>query len=392
MIDSDKIFKVHDLAQAQGNAKPEARSIKDYHDHGFLNNDALWDNWFCSSITAQQQGPFYTRRNAKTVFSEFANNSRSLPFSRLELIENNSSSLISELFDGNDPKEDAHKKIAKHLIINGGFNVNSTSKTAWKALFTGLKGRAITWYDRQNKSVKTEDFPDKLAISRFSLANSIKEGVDAGDPASWDGIRLLTEEQIDKLAEECVRQVKLRGPFLNMSDFINRRLSSDDELARVGMLQAAIDWDEFNGNTPQPSEKSSINGRFKGTQDMMKSNNWSVPFPAANKGSFYTGITGYVTQADLLKGIGNQLTPRSDTFTIRAYGDAVDPNTGQVIARAWCEAVVMRTPNYVDPTDSPDSFHVDQEGLSSHTLSEINKKYGRQLKVISFKWLSKDEI
>ncbi len=50
-------------------------------------------------------------------------------------------------------------------------------------------------------------------------------------------------------------------------------------------------------------------------------------------------LPGYLTQADVLKRIGNQITPRDDTFTIRAYGEAQD-EAGQVTARAWCEAEV----------------------------------------------------
>ncbi len=177
-----------------------------------------------------------------------------------------------------------------------------------------------------------------------------------------------------------------------MADFINRRLGSDNELARVGALQAAIDWDEFNGNSPGSSSQGSINGRYKSAQDMVQGNDWGVPFPDANKGSLYTGIPGYVTQADILKGIGNQLTPRSDTFRIRAYGDSVDPNTGKILARAWCEAVVVRHPEYVDGTDAPDKETVDFEGNSIDALTAINKKFGRKFKVVSFRWLSKDEI
>ena len=56
-------------------------------------------------------------------------------------------------------------------------------------------------------------------------------------------MRFLDDEQLRKLAEECVKQVKLRGPFLNFSEFINRRLS-DDDLGLMGALQSAIDYDD----------------------------------------------------------------------------------------------------------------------------------------------------
>jgi hypothetical protein len=39
--------------------------------------------------------------------------------------------------------------------------------------------------------------------------------------------------------------------------------------------------------------------------------------------------------------VGPNLTPRSDTFTIRAYGEALD-NAGNTIGRAWVEVVVQR--------------------------------------------------
>jgi hypothetical protein len=51
--------------------------------------------------------------------------------------------------------------------------------------------------------------------------------------------------------------------------------------------------------------------------------------------------------------LGPVLTVRSDTFLVRAYGDAVNPATGAVESRAWCEAMVQRVPDYVDPAIRP---------------------------------------
>ncbi len=119
-----------------------------------------------------------------------------------------------------------------------------------------------------------------------------------------------------------------------------------------------------------------------------------------------TGIPGWLTQADILQAIGPNLSARSDTFVIRAYGDAIDlvNFTGDqssvkptdIQARAWCEAVVQRFPDYLDPSD-PASVH--PSGTNSLPLSDggvpiklINQVYGRRFRIVSFRWLSKEEI
>ena len=53
---------------------------------------------------------------------------------------------------------------------------------------------------------------------------------------------------------------------------------------------------------------------------------------------------GYITQADLLQYLAPALHYRSDTFTIRAYGESLDQN-GEKIAEALCEATVQRLPD-----------------------------------------------
>lgn len=80
---------------------------------------------------------------------------------------------------------------------------------------------------------------------------------------------------------------------------------------------------------------------------------------------------------------------RSDTFLIRTYGDARDAS-GKILARAWCEAVVQRMPEYVDPTDRPEAA----EGWpgAADKLTATNALFGRRIEIRSFRWLGAEEI
>jgi hypothetical protein len=178
-------------------------------------------------------------------------------------------------------------------------------------------------------------------------------------------------------------EVKARGPFLNLGDFVNRRPNSSDASQQaVGALQAAID-------------KSGLNGRFTGGGRSVAAADFgslpgagaisAEPAPARSAGS-----AGHLTQARLLTALGSQITVRSDTFVIRTYGDARDSSGKIILARAWCEAVVQRLPEYVDPTDRPEAA----EGWpgSSDKLTPINTLFGRRLNIRSFRWLNSNEI
>jgi hypothetical protein len=106
--------------------------------------------------------------------------------------------------------------------------------------------------------------------------------------------------------------------------------------------------------------------------------------PAAGAGSSYQGAPGYLTQADLLNVLGNAATPRSDTFTIRGYGEARDAS-GKILARATCEAVVQRFPEWLDPADPVETAPAALQSLS-------NKKFGRRFLVTALRWLNPREI
>ena len=90
-----------------------------------------------------------------------------------------------------------------------------------------------------------------------------------------------------------------------------------------------------------------------------------------------SGGSGHLTQADLLNVLGNAATARSDTFSIRSYGEARDA-TGQVTASAICEAVVQRLPDWFDPADPA-------ETAPASLTSESNKTLGRRFRLVAFR-------
>ena len=173
-----------------------------------------------------------------------------------------------------------------------------------------------------------------------------------------------------------------RGPFLSLADFVNRRPNSSDSAQQVlGALQAAIDQSGLNDRLAAPGRTvaSADFGTLAGSSSID-----NEPKPARAIGS-----AGHLSQGALLTAIGSQIAVRSDTFVIRAYGDSRDAS-GKIIAKAWCEAVVQRVPEYLDPADSPEA----QDGWPQpgSKLTSVNSRFGRRMSVKSFRWLGSKEI
>lgn len=402
MIDAEDIYTRHDIGtdpgwDGAGTHSNNFAMCDDYWDHLFLSNEELWDSWFCSNIApAMNRGS--VMKSLKDVAIDFFNSeSTRLPTHYLPYEAGKTAKELGDLVEVDDAAygDNGWDKIGAHILNKGQFNVNSTSKAAWKAMFMSLAERPFA-VGANGDGISVVEGGEEVTLTRHPLANGEESGSGLGDENSWRGMRTLTDPQIDKLAEEMVRQVKLRGPFLNMADFINRRLS-DDELGVTGALQAAIDWDEFNagydGTTAGSGE--SINGGFKDSTSMIRKSQLAANYPneMAAAGSLYAGIPGYVMQSDILQGLGNSLSVRGDTFMIRAYGESLSP-AGEVIAKAWCEAVIQRTPEYVDETDPADKKIRKEDGLPNGTsvLVSANETYGRKMHIVSFRWLNQNEI
>ena len=196
-----------------------------------------------------------------------------------------------------------------------------------------------------------------------------------GDQTLWSGFRSLDRYQIQALAEKIVEQVKLRGPFLSLGEFINRRVSNDF-LGQRGAVQAALEHPDVTIN--QPFEATSVH-IFSG--DVV---DYGYRNPDAAEGLSGAGAPGFVTQADVLAPLAPSLAARSDTFLIRAYGQAPALPGHPPRPGVYCELIAQRVPEYIDP----ENFAEDPPS----NLSDDNLTFGRRFKVTSFRWLRKDQL
>jgi hypothetical protein len=274
-------------------------------------------------------------------------------------------------------------------MLDGAFNINSTSIPAWKALLSSLSGNRLGMWNATGKTIATLDgtaLEDTNPIPRFWSASS------TGTPnAPWDGLRVLTDKEVNDLAEQIVAQVKTRGPFLSMADFLNRRLGSNSALTRAGALQAAID-----NTSPDINQAAKAIGTdvtmAGGEPAVITANLQDADGDTLNTA---VGIPGYLMQQDLVQAFSPVMTARSDTFVIRSYGESVTSATGATTG-AWLEAVVQRTPEYIDQADSKLSAAGNATPAynsdGSENVGATNLQFGRKFKIVHSRWLTSNEL
>ena len=347
-------------------------------DHAWLANRSLWDGYYFSGI-----------RNASDAESLFAGGQ--LPLNPRQVAMPSS---------GKTAKDAAAAVLAPEgwsdsaalMAVKGGFNVNSTSKSAWLAQLNSLRGLEIPVLGPVSNSTSPVDAREVVRTAEDAifprLGRPVSENVNASNSRDnqrrWSGFRGLDESEIDKLADAIVTEIRARGPFLSMAEFMNRRLApSSDEMATAGALETAI-------------RKSGVNNITMGMNTRILTENQAAQFgyanPAAAAGDTEEAASAILTQGDLVSAIGASITVRSDTFVIRTYGDA--RRGGNVTARARCEAVVQRLPAFVDPADAPEKVQaaLDDPGRAISDLTAVNRRFGRRFEVVSFRWLTEDEI
>jgi len=319
---------------------------------------------------------------------------------------------------------------ASLLLLKGGFNVNSTSLAAWKALLYSMR-------DLSRPLASGNSTATTAAYSRVVAPWLDGRPGSEYDDRVFGGFPALDDAAIDSLAAKIVSEVQLRGPFLTLGDFVTRRMTAtkidpganaaftfpstpDLLMARMGTLDSAIEQSGVNSASQTIAMRQNLQYFSRD------------PYGAAGASAIHrtqqqslyknTGMPGTLTQGDLLEALGATLTTRGDTFVIRAYGEAreVTP-TGKLLATAWCEAVVQRTPQYLLSNDSAltatgsatgnrpfDPAFVEEwaavpssttgaryrtgKSTANTALDPLNERFGRRFAITSFRWLTAGEV
>jgi type II secretory pathway pseudopilin PulG len=376
-----------------GSSSRASRRDNEQQDDSYCANQILFDDWFFSSIAPEPSGFGPTGgADLRQNYLDFLTgkdplvNRAYVPIQEDLVTTDTKAGLI---YTARVQPADSWKTIASRLEVEGMFNVNSTSVKAWRALLGHARNQKIP-YTRRNGSINLSAQTD-YAFSRTSVAGDRAAGEapevagEYADTTEFTGYRVFTDEMLDLLAEKIVGQVKLRGPFLSLSEFVNRQLSTDTDLALAGAIQTALDalTADSSLNPFETMQNESVASETKPFGNDPNAPNAGYVFPEAAVGHNTYGLPGWTRQADVLRPLAPILSARDDTFTIRAYGESQAAD-GTVLARAWCEATVQRSREFIDPTDESD--------ITTVPTKPVNQTYGRRFKVISFHWLNAAEV
>lgn len=350
-------------------------------DFSYLLNEALWDDYFFSSLS-----PKYANGDEEEDLDEaidsFLYSSEKLKNSRMHLHLPSGGDLAALEAILKDPDLEPEEVMAGHLLVEGAFNVNSTSVSAWRA-FLGSAFRlpvvGMELSDGTGESLEVVANPDQAAFSRFSLPTLDKSHPSASkfQNNQGSGYRTLDMDELDALATQVVEQVKARGPFMSLAGFVNRNLSTGAD-GVMGPLQQAINDaglnDDFQLGLPVDYSGSSPSSTRR--HDIFLD-------PEAGTGNSYGVGPGYLLQGDLLNSLGPYLTVKSNTFKIRSYGEYSDPVSGER-AEVYLEATVQQVPDFVDRNNPANTKPAD--------LNQTNTRFGRQFEIIRIRHLDPSEV
>lgn len=347
-------------------------------DTSYLLNRALWDRFFFSGTPDEAEAALQARIDA----------GEPLPNARLNR------RVGATAADARD-----FDRSAGTLLVEGAFNVNSTSVEAWAALFGGLRSVGVSPATGASATLTGSPY---VRTPHVAGGQNVSSATD-----QWAGYRALTDAQVRNLARAAVAEVRSRGPFLSLGDFVNRSLVAyPDERGLSGALQAALDaTSALNtavlervrpGTSDNPLPTTASEFFTVGDHDYYLQNTLAPRRNTVNRARAKAAMApGYLSQADLLQALGPALSARSDTFVIRAYGEVLNPvlaadDPARITGRAWCEAVVQRMPDYVDDAGNAAEARPVEGGAV--VLTEENRRFGRRFQVVEFRWLSPSEI
>ncbi|WOO39928.1 hypothetical protein [Rubellicoccus peritrichatus] len=367
------IEKSRTFLQINGGATNDPANDAYFVDRSYYINDRIFDEYFFSTIPtagrdASKSFPYNTSFDQDYI-------DEGLPLQNTRLIYNDIIGDAPALTDLQGMH--AFHTAAAELFIDGPFNINSTAINAWIATLSAFRDEKLI-ISKVNDSFGSNN--EIISASKMRNPFTRFTAPRGGPDELWTGFATLTDTEIRQLAAAIVNEIKIRGPFYSIGDFINRDpFRSNEGFATRGAIQKAIDDTSINddisiGNSPTLTETPNAGRGIYTiyTENLAKST-------AAN-------IPGWLSQNDIIRQLAPIMTARGDTFTIKFYGDTKNEYTNDVVARAYGVAVVQRIPDYIESVTPPETHPSDLGDSDQYEL--LNKTFGRQFKIVGFNWLN----
>lgn len=225
----------------------------------------------------------------------------------------------------------------------------------YQATSVGLEGHQISLYRNGHRSLSPLDARARLAAAPYGVSNT--------NTVSANGVAASMADLVVLAGKIQARD--RNGPYMSVADFVNS-----------GTLEEVI------ANTPWWHD-----GQNPTTDTPQRGLNWWKAPDTTTWTDFSNrkGVPSFLSQREIMQAIAPVVSARSDTFVIRSYGEKLNPaDNSSVEGKAWCELVVQRDVDYVDQTQNP------QVGVAA--LNPVNDRYGRRFRVVSFRWLSAEDI
>lgn len=363
------------------------------YDIAFETNQNIWDSYFISGLQLDTTGKAFV---ANTLDQQNLLNSRFQFNSDTKELQNS----LENLLTSSQGMNLAFWNAGYMLKNRSAFNINSTSVPAWSAFLSGIRG-----IKRSLRGGSVAGGSNLSVFSRFDepVAASLTGTANPDHPGGWFGGRSLNDSEVASLATAIVQEIKSRGPFISLADMVNRRLISEGESGPAaeslrGTIEAAILTSGLNRNFNTGSWLAATHSDNDNNKPEFRHD-----YPDRSIPSKAWGAPGYLTQGDILEPLAPAMTVRGDTFTIRCYGESLAGT--KIKATAYIEAVVVRTPNYINraplasipdknnlATDPAMKLNYASGSVTQGDLADQNKKFGRKFKVKSFRWLATSEI
>lgn len=291
---------------------------------------------------------------------------KALPNHRLRpssSLSNASTTSLQELLN-------AEEYSSEKLLVEGSFNLNSTSGDAWAAILGSIFIREWEVANINPKGDLDEDLPRlKVEIGQTILRfpQSAHEVFDCGYRPS-----MLPPTEYFRVGAKFFRNDSGKSdiePYRKLGNAIAERVGE-----RIRLLGPFVSIEEFlapvksNGFRDPKDSTKYLSAMERAIIDVVELNQTD------SGADIWHHTSSFLSQADVMTGLAPVATTRGDTFVIRSVGRSQTDLQGNDIANVICEARIQRIPEVHDPNDD--------------VVTPDNTGFGRKFVIASLRWVT----